>query len=177
MPTIDRETNVAKTISFEHGKVHDKEMFTLSDYDSDVDIASPKYWHIKTASGYELHLVCAISASGSCLIELYEDPTFSGAGASDGTSKTTYNNYRGATNTLNASFYYDADIGATGSDGTAICTEYIPGTDRGQMRVGGEARTGSEWVLKADTSYLFKVTPGADDTILNFVAECYELAE
>ncbi|MHC4643870.1 MAG: hypothetical protein ACYTBJ_00110 [Planctomycetota bacterium] len=142
-------------------------MFDISDYDSDVDIASPKYWHIKNVGFPTVpHIELAVSVSGSGLLEFFEDPTTS----ADGTALTAYNYNRNSSNTPNALFYYDPTVTV---DGTRIDVQYIPGGDRLQTRVGSAARGGIEWVLDSE-QYLLKFTPDADNTAISLSVGFYE---
>lgn len=152
-----------------HNLVHDGMVFVVSDYDADVDNASPKYWYILTAAGYYPHLKIAVSVSASGVIELFE----AGTETLDGTEITPVNLNRNSARTASTKFFYDP---TTTGDGNLLNREYIPGGDRLQTRVGAQARTESEWVFKgsAATNYFLKFTPDADDTKIAIEIEFYE---
>ena len=79
------------TIEIEHHKVHEGNFYTATNYDDDVDIASPKYWHIIAPNTtVRIHIKIAIATDTAGLIELYENPTTS----ANGTEITSYNNDR-----------------------------------------------------------------------------------
>jgi len=108
-------------IEIEHYKVHEGNFYTVSDYDNDVDTASPKYWHIKTHAGdVRVHIRIQVATDTGGLLELFENPTTTG----DGTPLTPYNNDRNSGNTSVISFYYDPTVSA---DGTRIEVTRIGG--------------------------------------------------
>ncbi len=168
---IDR-TGHLPVMEVAHHKVHEGDHYSVSDVDADVDIVGPKYWRITTPdSAIEFHVTFGIAASAGVTVELYEDPTISGAG----TAITIYNNNRLATNlnTTTATAYYDT---TTSADGTLIFTTKVGSAGPGVIqRIGGNTRNAAEWILKQNEDYLIKVTADADTTEVVWNAEFYEL--
>lgn len=154
------------TIEIEHYKVHEGDFYTVSDYDSGVDIAAPRYWLIRTPNtSVRAHMKVQVASDTGSLIELFENPTW-GSGNSDGSPLTAYNNDRNSGNAPTMLFFYDPVIGAGGSDGTLIEVGRI-GAGR-EKKLGGTARQPSEIILKQNEEYIVKYTPdsnGAEITI------------
>lgn len=149
-----------------HHKVHDGEVFIVSDIDTDVDTASPKYWHIKTPAGIKFHMRINLETDTGGLVEFFEDPTTTG----DGTALVAYNADRNAAKTTTVEFYYDPTVS---NDGTRIQVARIgAGRDK---KLGGIARAQVEWILKKNEQYLVKITPDANDAEVTMNLEGYEV--
>jgi hypothetical protein len=163
-------TGYLTSVEYEHHKIHEGDHYECSDYDSDVDITGPKYWHIKTPASGRTHLTFEVIAARNGLLEFFENPTITG----DGTLLTCYNNDRNSSNTPNTLFYYDA---TASSDGTKLDT-FVIGSD-GSNPVGdrgGDNRRNNEWILKASESYLIKFTAATDNCRVSMQSEFYEVS-
>ncbi len=157
---IDVTVKALNLIDVVHYKVHQGDFYSVSDYDSDVDILSPKYWHIKTPdTSVRFHVSIKVSGSLAGLVDFFENPTLS----NDGTSLTPNNNNRNSVKTSSLSFYYDPTVSNDG-------------TNQPASKIGGGVRTGSEFILKQNMSYIVKFTPAADNTAVSFTCEFYEVA-
>jgi len=88
----------------------------------------------------------------------------------NGTQITIYNNDRSSSRTSNAICYKDPTVT---SNGTQINAEWVPGERVG--KIGAVSRTQTEWILKQDTNYLIRFTPGTDNAKASIVMEFYEL--
>ncbi len=109
-------------IDTEHKHLHDGNHFLCADVDSDVDIAGPKYWHVKNAQSAKIiHLIAVISASLSGLLEIFEGPTSSG----DGAALTAFNSKRNSAVTAAVQCFKDP---TTSADGTRIFVQ-VMGSD------------------------------------------------
>lgn len=157
-------------VPVEHHKIHEGSHYTTVDYDSDVDITGPKYWHIKAPDTTVVpHLVWRVKASLNGLVELFEAPTTT----ADGTALTSRNNDRNSSNTATTLFYYDPTV--TG-DGTRIDVDVI-GSDGANPAGadGGDMNRETEWLLKRNTSYLIKFTSGTDNCRVSLHMSHYEV--
>jgi len=165
---IDGPTRSGTILDFPHHEIHEGFHYIVSDSDTNVDIASPKYWHIKTADNAEwCHLLGAFIADGAGTLEFFENPTTTG----DGTQLTAYNNNRNSANTPNTTFYYDPTVSA---DGTKIYSIPI-GSDGSPISAhGGSTSREREFILKQNEQYLMKFTALADNTTASIVFEFYE---
>lgn len=155
-------------IEIEHHKVHEEVFYFVSDIDTDVDTAPPKYWHIKTPdSSIRFHVKVNIETDTGGLVELFENPTTT----DDGVALTPYNADRNSSNVSSVEFYRDPTVGA---DGTRLQVARIgAGRDK---KLGGVARPGSEWILKQNEQYLIKITPDADNAEVTINIEGYEVS-
>ena len=150
------------TMTWAHVLAHKGEVFEVNDYDVDVDIAGPKYWHFKTADDDEnaVHFRYDVTCNGGAMIEVFEDSTLS----NDGTSLTIFNMNRQSTKTSSLlTAYYDP---AVSSDGTRLTVHEIGSTGGGSRFAGTvPGFLGAlEFILKSNTSYLIKVTVRQDDS-------------
>lgn len=166
---IDLLVKARANIPIEHHMVHKGKYFFVTDYDSDVDIATPKYWHIKSPnSTTRIHLVIMLTTDLAAVIEFFESPTTT----DDGTQLTAYNADRNSTNTPTATFYYDPTVSA---DGTLLQKDRL-GTDKPPSRLGGHIRNATEFILKQNTAYLVKISPESDNTKISLNIEFYEVS-
>lgn len=154
-------------ISYAHHKVHAGELFNAVDQDTDVDIASPKYWMLRTPAGSPVHMAITVNASGGVLAEFFENPTITG----DGTPVTPVAFNRQASEATTVLFFKDTTVSG---DGTLLSAKRTGGAGVGPTKFGGEARPGSEFVLAANQDYIMKVTAVADNTQVGIEAEFYE---
>lgn len=156
-------------MNLEHHKIHAGVHYTVSDYDSDVDNAGPKYWHIKTPNtAVRFHLVFCVTTSGPALVEFFENPTTS----ADGTGLTAYNNDRTSDNTSTLSVYYDPTVSP---DGTRIGVSFIGSEGAAPVgSAGGMLERCHEMIPKQNEQYLVKVTVSNDNTKVAFTLNWYE---
>lgn len=164
---FDTVGGVQSHIEYEHMTIHQGIHYRLSDYDADVDNATPKQWLFvapNTARRVHFRLRASLSASG--LLQMYYDPTIT----ANGTAITIRNCDRNSANTATFAAYYDC---TTTADGTLLWSEYI-GT-AGRFGVGGEGGDEIEWILKQGVNYHLKFTPDADDTKISISANFYEI--
>jgi len=154
------------TLPPEHYKVHDEKFFICSDYDDNVDIATPKKWLMTTPnSTTRFHVKINVECDTGSLLELYENPTVS----TTGTVLTAYNADRNSTSTTTMIFYKDA---TTSASGTRLQVARVgAGRDR---RLGGVARERAEWILKQDEDYMIVVTVDSDNAEATVNIEGYE---
>ena len=171
---VDEVGNVAKVDSLgyliavrvEHYKVHLGTFYTVTDYDADVDNASPKYWHIITPNTIiRIHIKIAVAVDAPGLIQFYENPTTTG----NGTIITAYNNDRNSSNIATCVHYYDPTVS---NDGTLIEAFRIGAG--GKQKIGGDARQFAELILKQNEQYLIKFTPDSDNAEVTFNSQFYE---
>lgn len=155
-----------ESIPRDHDKVHTEQFFTLSDFDPDVDVGSPKYWHVATPdSDIRFHVKINLESDTGGLLEFFENPTT----GSRGTELTCFNNDRNSSNACSILFYKDPTVSA---DGTRLQVARIgAGRDK---KLGGVAKSDSEWILKKNEQYLIKVTPDANDAEVTITFEGYE---
>ena len=177
---IDRETGFLLTDTAVHNFIHRGLVFAAADSQVDVQAATPKLWHLKTAAK-DLHTQFAFTTfGGAAVVMLHEAAVFSGGGESDGTELPMVNKKRSSSNVALTKFFKDPLFGATGSIGDLVITKPIPG-GTGQaatQRFGGEAGSRSEWELKPDTSFILHVVVAINDVdVFIEINDAYEVAE
>lgn len=138
--------------------IHDGSHYIVTDIDEDIDIAGPKYWHIKAPNtSARIHVNYNYHCTKNAKFEVFENPTLS----NDGTSLSIINNERNSLNTSTALVYYDPTVSV---DGTRIDVESVGDDSTNPTGIAGEhKREDDEIVLKQNTSYLFKITALTDN--------------
>jgi len=153
-----------------HHAIHDGEHFQACIFDSDVDIAAPKYIRITTPdTTVGQHIIIDVSADGGFLFEFYENPTINAAGS----AVSIHNNNRRSTNTSTSNVYEDTTTQAPNNDGTRLCGGYSGGEKK---KATAEAGSRTEWILKQNEDYIVKITPDADNTRIMANLAWYEVS-
>lgn len=166
----DPKTNARVFIRLDHHMVHQEKMFTISDIDTEVDIAAPKYWLIRTPdSSTRAHVKIAVTADNPAVVELFENPTIT----ADGTELTPVNNDFNSQIAPETDFFYDPAVTA---DGARKDVKYI-GTYNVRIFLGGTTRQQAEFILKQNEEYLVKATVEVNDTQVTLGVEFYELTQ
>jgi len=157
-------------IDFAHHAVHHGFLFTVSDFDTDIDIAAPKYWLFRTPNtNKRIHIIFDVGVSGGVQVDLYESPTIT----ADGTAITPFNNDFNRNDVSVLLVFKDPTVTA---DGTLKTSTRIGASGPGNSdKVGGNLRPGSEYILKQNTNYILKITSDANDTKATMIAEYYEV--
>lgn len=165
---LDPVEPAVPTIEFEHHMVHEEKAFTAYVYDADVDAgeAAAKEVLITTPNtSARIHVKIQVTTTGAALFQLTENPTVEG-----GTPVTAYNNDRNSSETTTLTIKYDPTV--TG-DGTIIFQDRNPADVKG--KIGGVARTFTEWILKQNEDYLIRVVSDGADNMVSIVIEFYEV--
>ena len=171
--SVDGMTTALKTISYEHHEIHSGSSFhayynittaATSGHQSGLYIKTP------AAGGKLCHLIVAFQASVAADMSVCEAPVIA---ANTGTAHgvTIFNHYRDSikasgcfdnatspavnkvTNLAEAAFNGDA----TWTTGTVIMKEPLV-VGSGPKPAGGNTRGTQEWILKANTAYVFMIT-------------------
>jgi hypothetical protein len=158
-------------LDMEYHKVHTQKHFTGSDYDSDVDVLTPKYWHIKSPNtDMRAHLVFNVYAGLPVLFEVYKNPTIAEAG--DGTPFVFQNNDLSVANGAQTTLFADPTIT---EDGTRIFVRVIGSTGVTPIGAqGGKIKRDVGFIMAQNQSILFKVTPYADNTPVSIDIDWFE---
>jgi len=165
----DYNSGYLVVIDIEHHKIHEGKHYDGQDYDSDVDIAGPKYWLVRAPdTDTRVHLIFQVKPSGPGLAEFFENPTTT----DDGTEITTYNNNRNSTNLASMDLFKDPTVSV---DGTRICVGVIGSTGVSpKAGIGGIADREDELILKQGYDYLVKYSPLVDDEKVSLCLRFYE---
>lgn len=160
----DPITNALRVINAEHAEIHEAHHYFVSDIDIDIDIATPKYWHVQAPdSAVRIHFTWEMETQNAALIEVFENPTL----ATNGAGMTEWNNDRNSGNTSNLNTYRDPNVTV---DGTLIYSKRLVS----DKKSGGFVKRSHEIILDQAASYLFKITTDADDNEANIFMEYYE---
>ena len=164
----DTTTGATATIDYAHKEIHSGSHFFYSDYDSDVDTASPKYYRITTPNTTKwAHMIFTFYSEGVGTWQLFENPTVNAAG----TTATVFNNNRNSATAATVVIAYDA---TSTSDGTLLKTWRTGSGTNAPSRVGTESRNDTEIILDQDQDYFLKFTPDADNAKTKVELEWYE---
>lgn len=157
MPLVDQNTNSRVVMEYEHHEIHAGDHFFYSDYDSDVDTASPKYYRLTTPNTTKwIHMLFGLYSEGVGTWQLFENPTVNAAG----TAATKFNSNRNSSTAAGLVIAYDP---TSTSDGTLLRSWRTGiGTNTGS-REGGHERSIYEKILKQNEDYFLKFTPDADN--------------
>ncbi len=154
-------------IDYAHQKVHEGRFFSGSYYNSSVADAASINLLIQNTSQYS-HSKIAISASGDCLLYLFEDTTFSGAG----TAVDMINHNRASSKVFAGTVTHTPTITL---DGTQLNgAEFLPG---GNKHIGGGAGAGfeNELILDINTNYMFRLTNISGSSAKLYIHfDCYQ---
>ena len=162
--------NVLAQTTIEHYHVHSGLHFVLDDYDGEVNIAAPKYWHLVAPdTNTEIHVYFSGSASNPGLFEIFEEPTVT----ADGVGLERVNNYRDFGRVSELGAFKDPTVA---DDGTRLAVGLIGG-GTGIGRIGGTSSRPDELILKRGTAYLIKFTPSQNDTKVTINLSWYEVEE
>jgi len=165
---LDSSTESISTIDYSHHEIHAGSHFFYTDYDSDVDTGSPKYYRITTPNTKKWsHMIFVLYSEGVGTWQLYENPTVNASG----TPGTLINSNR---NSLTAATLVIAPDPTSTADGTLIKTWRTGSGTNAPTRVGIETRGESEIILKQNEDYFLKFTPDSDNAKTKVEFEWYE---
>ena len=165
---LDAATHVFILISYEHHEIHAGRHFFYSDYDSEVDTGTPKYYRITTPNTARwAHMTFTLYSEGIGTWQLFENPTVNAAG----TPATLYNNDR---NSVNAATVVIAPDPTSTADGTLLQTWRTGSGTTAPSRIGSESSRDKEIMLKQNEDYFLKFTPDADNARTKLELEWYE---
>jgi len=156
-------------MELEHHKIHEGEHFTCQDYDSSVDIISPKKWLYVLNGDNLIHFIFELNVSKPGLIEFFESPTVT----DNGTLLGCHNNNRYSSNNSTLECYSDP----TTTDGGTRLLVNVVGTDGNTPNggSGGATKRDNEFLLHKDKTYMIKYTTKINDTRVNCCVEHYEV--
>lgn len=154
-------------IDWEHHQVHEGEMFSYSylisslssGVNQDFRLVVPVYSNL----GRTPHIVFEAIATAETELYFYENTTFSG----NGTAQSKYNRNRNIAAGPGMGVFLSPTVSALG-------TLLWVGLLGANNRTGSAERALTEWILKSNTSYLFRVTSRAASDKIVFRANWYE---
>jgi hypothetical protein len=165
-PRSDTTTRAIMTEDFSEAQINSGNHFIASSYDSDVDIAGPKYWKIITSNTTKwVHMNFIYSCSAAGLWEIYENPTY-GTTPGAGTELAAYNNNRNSATASGLTLKVDPTLGSgEPSAGTLVWSEYMAAAGMSEK---------CNLLLKQNEDYLIVFTADGDNTKVNLMLSWYE---
>jgi len=166
--TIDSATGALAVLELEHFEVHEGDFYTVGNFDSSVDNATPKLFSITTPdTSRRFHIKFNVITNAAAQVAFEENPTI----GTVGTTLTAYNNNRNSSNQSSLTVCADP----TGVVAGTTLDFHLIGTYNQKSRFGGSSRRYGEWILKQNEDYLIKVIPDVDGSSIALQAEWYEL--
>lgn len=187
---LDREIHALKVIDAVHSLIHDGKAFTAfySRTTANTD-AHRTGIYIKTPATKEVHMIASFAASAAANLSIHRAPTIA---ANIGThtsairnrdeNNSTASECKNNATTPAAAFITtlnETQIAAdvTWADGTIIRLEPLT-VGTGPKPAGGSSRDTQEYILKANTAYVFLLTNvGANANVHHILLDWYEVEE
>lgn len=124
--------------------------------------------HIKTPATKQVHFVATLTSNlGGTLLFRRGDTI-----GETGTAKTAVNYNENSPNKCLTEFLQDGTVDPAG---TVLKTIIVGGGATAASRVGGEGRTGAEYILLPDTIYTLEFTAVANSTVTAINVDIYEV--
>ena len=153
-------------------ELHSGNHYIYTNFDIDLDIVDTIEIIIDVDnSGIVPHLLFLVDGQLSTRIELFETTTHT-----NGAEQTKFNNNRNSLNESSTKLYLSA---GGGSDGTRIFVDQLgisTGGGANSIVSGGQNRGDSEFILKANTKYLFKISSLTDENQVSYKLTWYDHA-
>lgn len=139
--------------------IHSGVAFDVSGYTASLANGSSLIFLGKTgAKQVHFHGFNIVTSAGLATIEFFEGTTVS----ANGTAVSTPNKNRNSTTTATMQVYSGSTVT---SNGTLLASRHILSVGGGAHIEGGEANVSSEWLLKPNTNYMFKITNSSGSAI------------
>lgn len=170
----DITTRAVDTVNHAHHEIHDGRMFRACTVDVDADTNDEVTIAFTTPNTTRwIHLVPTMESSVSALWEMLETPTVT---VDSGTESTAKNRNRNSPHTsgilsietvpVAGEFTVNPTVAAAG---TVICSWLL-----GANKTQGTNREETEWVLKQNTTYAFRVTSQVENNRISLTLNWYE---
>lgn len=148
VPYIDKTTGVLVMVDQVHTEIHEGTMFSVCNVTDLTSSGNMTFLLITPNSTNGLiHIVFDVETESEAEYQLWENSTIS----NNGTAVTPINRNRSIATTAATKVFYTPTITSLGA---TLCTKHW-GSGKG---VGGGDRSIEEWVLKANTNYIIRVT-------------------
>lgn len=162
-PRVDVSTHTLQTIEYEHHEIHAGSHFSIADYDTSVASAETLEFVVVTPNTAKwAHMVFQFASTLGATLEVFEGSS----AVVGGTPVTPLNNNR---NSSTESVLTVIKEPTSITDGTRIA-----GFMAGAGRTAGFSTRDKEFILKQNTTYLFRFTSLANSNAWSFVGEWYE---
>lgn len=165
--SVDDNTNILKTISIEHSKIHDGYHFYVCNFSNLNDNGTVIYTVITPNSKTWSHMTFNVQAIKGFDFEVYRSPTITVTGTSVTPNNNNENSSIESTLTLRT--------GDTASPSGTLLQAFSTGATANPtaLNIGSIIRS-KEIILRQNTTYLFKMTSNADSNTISYCGDWYE---
>ena len=164
--TTDETTLCQGVIEAEHYLIHHGRMWASGWTSQNIAAAGTSYFLMRTGD-HEVHAAWQVEADKEVLVDLFENPTIT----VDGAAQAVLNVDRDSAAVTGVTCFALATVGALG---TWLPDPHIIGDAASGGKVGGRARSATEWVFLEDEEYILRVVTLAVNTRVNMVWRFYE---
>jgi hypothetical protein len=174
---LDSATGAANSIDYAHHEIHSGSSYAVHTAATLASAATITVAFKTADSAAWPHMIVSARSSGESNLKLYEGGTWT---TSSGSALTCHNRNRNSSNTSgilgDSTGTFTAGVMVKGPTGvnvgaaTLFCEQHL-GSGR---NVGGEARGVSEWILKANTNYVFVFKSEANSNDCQIHLDWYE---
>ena len=163
----DDTTNSTRTISNEHGEIHEGKHFTYKDAIS-LDSGSSQAYMVTTPNTTEwAHMNFYFDGTAITQVQIYEGSDKAGV-----TPLTPINRNRNIANEPSTTIHKGTSGGST--DGVLLPLTYKSGTATNQSRSPTTIRSENELVLRQNCKYIIILTSGTNGNLVNAIFDWYE---
>lgn len=161
----DSTTNAIITIDEPHAQIHDGDTYRYSDSVT-LNNGSSQDYLLTTPASPTIHFTLQADGTAITSFFMYEATDKTGT-----TGQTIYNANRTSANASSMTIKKGTSGGTT--DGTLIA-QYASGAAQGQSKNPSNVDHSEEWLLKASTKYIFRITSGTAGNLCNVMMSWYE---
>lgn len=166
-PRIDVATHSIQIIDFAHHEIHDGSHFMFTD-SLELDATATQDYLITTPNTTKWsHLSFSFDGTAITTLEVYEGSDKTGT-----TSQTIFNNNRNSATASGNTLHKGTSGGTT--DGTKIWSHKSGTATGAASTTGASSSQDSEIILKQNTKYIFRLTSGTTDNLVNIAFNWYE---
>ena len=167
--TSDDSTNTIKTITYEHHEIHEGDHYFVEDYTT-LDENEYIDFCVTTPDTAEwTHMLFNINGQSLVNVNVYEGTTVSAAG----TPVSAINSNRNSDNTTSLTIASDCGFSDIGTKILGYSSG-VAGANPRKGQTPGLLGRSNEIVLKQNTTYIFRITSGADNNIISYHGNWYE---
>jgi hypothetical protein len=162
----DSATKAIMVVDYPHHEIHSGSHFMYTDCVTLASAATQDYLLTTPNTTKWSHLSFEFSGSAITALDVYEGTDKSGT-----TPQTIFNNNRNSATTSVNTLHKGTSGGTT--DGTKIWCQKS-GSATNQSLGGASSKQDTEIVLKQNTKYIFRLTSGTADNLVNLILGWYE---
>lgn len=166
-PRIDAVTHTLQTIDYPHHEIHQGTHYFYTDCITLASAGTQDYLLTTPNTTAWSHLSFSFDGSAITALDVYEGTDKTGT-----TAQTIVNNNRNSVNTSGNTLHKGTSGGTT--DGTKIWCHKAGSSTGAASASGASSSQSSEIILKQNTKYIFRLTSGTNDNLVNLILGFYE---